>query len=91
MGLRNCFSKEKNVLVLLPLISAFLAFPDLLKLFVLNSLKLQAETQPAMVLTGMTFESLEMCFKYRLFLLVFPNSEEKTETVPLRVILISSM
>ena len=63
MRLRNCFSKEKNVLVLLPLISAFLAFPDLLKLFVLNSLKLQAETQPAMVLTGMGFENLELCLK----------------------------
>ena len=60
---------------------------DLIKLFVLNSLKLQAETQPAIVLTGMAFESLEMCFKYRLFLLVFPNFDEKNETVPLRVIL----
>ena len=36
----------KNAPALLPLFSAFLLFPDVLKLFVLNSLALHAETQP---------------------------------------------
>ena len=36
----------KNALALLPLFSAFLLFPDLLKLFILNLLASHAQTQP---------------------------------------------
>ena len=61
MGLRNWFSEECAGFIA-PFL-AFLVFPDLLKLFVLNSLEPHAETQPVMVLTGMRLETLELCLK----------------------------
>ena len=50
----------KNALALLTLFSAFLVFFDLLKLFILNLLESHADTQPAIFLPRVRFETIEL-------------------------------
>ena len=69
MRLRNCFW-EKLAGFVAPFL-AFLVFSDLLKLFVLNSLESHVETELALVLTGMGFETLKLRFRINGLLVIF--------------------